>query len=205
MSSFPPSKWEVRFVKDMHTMSCEALDDDQIHMAAFMALRPAGGEEGCFRFDLQGPSKLKIRFEVAEVLNSPLFENMIAEAELDVGDQIRMEKNSCGSPWVDLVDLVRSQDFLITDSEDNDVAEDFLHNLDLLKEQQEKSAGRGGMVGISLRWILGTSPDNPRVILFAQVTWYKRCQETWKRGRTKFPPAYCDYYFPRHCHAAWPT
>ena len=86
---------------------------------------------------------------------------------------------------MDLVDLVRSQEFLITDSEDNDVAEDFLHNLDLLKEQQEKSSGRGGMVGISLRWILGTNPDNPRVILFAQVTWYKRCQETWKCGRSK--------------------
>ena len=28
MSSFPPSKWEVRFVKDMHSMSCEAPDDD---------------------------------------------------------------------------------------------------------------------------------------------------------------------------------
>ena len=114
MSSFLPSKWEVRFVKDMHSMSCETTDRSKIHIAAFMALRPAGGEEGCFRFNLQGPSKLKIRFKVTEVLNSPLFENMVAEAELDVGNQIRMEKNSCGSPWVDLVDLVRSHDFLIT-------------------------------------------------------------------------------------------
>ena len=169
MSSFPPRQWEVRFVKDMQSMSCEASDGGEIQMAAFMALRPAGGEEGCFRFDLQGPNKLKIRFEVKDVLNSPLFNNMIAEAELDVGDQIRMEKNSCCSPWMDLPDLVRSQDFLITDSEDNDKADDFLQNLELFKNQLDKSSGRGAMTGLSLRWMLGTLPDRPRVILFAQV------------------------------------
>ena len=49
------------------------------------------------------------------------------------------------------------------------MAEDFLHNLDLLKAQLEKSSGKGSMVGISLRWILGMNPDNPRIILFTQV------------------------------------
>ena len=169
MSSFPPSRWKVRFVKDMSSMSCETPDKDEIQMAAYMALRPAGTEEGCFRFDLAGPRKLKVHFDVKEVLNSPLFENMVAEAELNVGDQIRMEKNSCCSAWVDIVDLVRSQDFLITDSDNNDVMEDFLHSLDLLKIQIEKSSNCGHMVGISLRWMLGTLPDSGRVILFTQV------------------------------------
>ena len=157
MSSFPPSRWEVRYVKDMASMSCESPDADEIRMAAFMALRPAGTEEGCFRFDLAGPNKLRVRFNVREVLDSPLFDNMVAEAELNVGDQIRMEKNSSCSAWVDMVDLVRSQDFLITDSDDNDIAE---------VEARSKS---GHMVGISLRWMLGTLPDSPRVVLFAQV------------------------------------
>ena len=169
MSSFPPSRWEVRFVKDMPSMSCETPNRDEIRMAAFMALRPAGTEEGSFRFNLAGPSKLKVRFNMKEVLNSPLFDNMVAEAELNVGDQIRMEKNSSCSAWVDMVDLVRSQDFLITDSDDNDIAEEFFRAMDLLKTEVEARSKSGHMVGISLRWMLGTLPDSPRIILFAQV------------------------------------
>ena len=169
MSSFPPSRWEVRYVKDMPSMSCETPDRDEIRMAAFMALRPASTEEGCFRFDLAGPNKLKVRFNVKEVLDSPLFDNMVAEAELNVGDQIRMEKNSCCSAWVDMVDLVRSQDFLITNNDDNDIAEEFFRSMDQLKTEVEERSKSGHMVGISLRWMLGTLPDSPRVILFAQV------------------------------------
>ena len=169
MSSFPPSRWEVRYVKDMASMSCESPDADEIRMAAFMALRPAGTEEGSFRFDLQGPNKLRVRFNVREVLDSPLFDNMVAEAELNVGDQIRMEKNSSCSAWVDMVDLVRSQDFLITDSDDNDIAEEFFQAMEMLKTEVEARSKSGHMVGISLRWMLGTLPDSPRVVLFAQV------------------------------------
>ena len=50
-------------------MSCETPDRDEIRMAAFMALRPAGTEEGCFRFNLAGPNKLKVRFNVKDVLD----------------------------------------------------------------------------------------------------------------------------------------
>ena len=58
---------------------------------------------------------------------------------------------------------------MITDSDNNDVMEDFLHSLDLLKIQIEKSSNSGHMAGISLRWMLGTLPDSGRVILFTQV------------------------------------
>ena len=169
MSSFPPKKWEVRYLRDMQSLTCEA-PGNEIHMAAYMALKPAGGEEGTFRFDLQGPNKLKVRFNIRDVLDSPQFDNMTAEAELDVGDQIRMDKNSCCSPWVDIVDLIRSQDFLVADADDNDVADNFLANLTQLKSELQASSNRGDMVGISLRWMLGTEGDSRRIILFAQVT-----------------------------------
>ena len=98
MSSFPPSRWEVRFVKDMLSMSCETPDRDEIWMAAFMALRPAGTEEGCFRFNLAGPSKLKVCFNMKEVLNSPLFDNMVAEAELNVGTRSAWRRTPAAPP-----------------------------------------------------------------------------------------------------------
>ena len=103
-----------------------------------MALKLAGGEEGSFRFVLAGPNKLKIRFEISDVLNNPLFEGMFAEAELAIGDQIRMEKNSAGSAWVDIVDLIRSQDYLVTDSDDHDVANEFLASLEKCKKELDK-------------------------------------------------------------------
>ena len=64
MSSFPPKRWQVRFLKDTATLACEAPDAGEIGMAAFLAVKPAGIEEGNFRFVLAGPSKLKVRFNI---------------------------------------------------------------------------------------------------------------------------------------------
>ena len=164
MSSFPRKKWEVRFLRDMQTLACETVESGEISMV----VKPAGREEGSFRFVLAGPSKLKVRFNIDDVLNSPLFEGMIAEAELAVGDQIRREKNSACSAYADVVELVRSQDYLVTDSDDNDVADEFLANLDKCKKDLDKK-GQGDMLGISIRWVLGTLPNSTRVQLFAQV------------------------------------
>ena len=168
MLSFPP-KWEVPFLRDMQTLACEN-PEQGISMGVYMALKPAGGEEWSFRFVLAGPNKLKIRFEVSDVLNNPLFGGMFAEAELAIGDQIRIEKNSAGSAWVDVVELIRSQDYLVTDSDDNDVADEFLANLEKCKKELDKK-DQGQILGISIRWILGTLPDSTRVLLFAQVMW----------------------------------
>ena len=56
MSSFPPKKWEVRFLRDMQTLACETVESGEISMV----VKPAGREEGSFRFVLAGPSKLKV-------------------------------------------------------------------------------------------------------------------------------------------------
>ena len=160
MSSFPPQqKWEVRFLQDIQTLACETSEPGEISMAAYIALKPEGGEEGSFRFVLAGISKLKIRFNISDNLNSPLFEGMIAEAELAVGDQIRLDKNSACSAYMDVVELIRSQDYLVTDSDDNDVADEFLANLEKCRKDLDKK-GQGDMLGISIRWTLGTLPGS---------------------------------------------
>ena len=157
-------------MQDMENLPCSQAESGEVSMAAYMALKPAGGEEGSFRFVLAGPNKLKVRFDVSKVLNSPHFEGMIAEAELAIGDQIRFEKNSACSTWVDIVDLVRSQDYMISDSDDNDVADEFLASLERCKKELQDSGSKSGdLLGISLRWMLGTLPGSKRVLLFAQV------------------------------------
>ena len=56
----------------------------------------------------------------------------------------------------------------MTDSNDNDVVDEFLANLEKCKKELDKK-GQGQILGISIRWILGTLPDSTRVLLFAQV------------------------------------
>ena len=169
MSSFPPKKWEVRFLRDMPTLACPT-GETGISMAALLAVRPAPGEEGNFRFALAGPDKIKLRFSIRGILDSQLFDRMFAEAELDIGDQVQFDKNSVASQWVDVGELVRSQDFMITNMEDDDVSELFLANLAGYKEDLIKKTGKGDLAAISMRWVLGLRGDSPQIILIAQVS-----------------------------------
>ena len=80
-----------------------------------------------------------------------------------------MERNSVCSAWMDLVELVRSQDVMITDGDDNDIADEFLAALQKYKEDVLRDKGRTEGAGICFRWILGVRGENTDVILMAQV------------------------------------
>ena len=190
MSSFPPRQWVVRYLRDMETLTCEPAESG-ISMAALLAVRPAPGEEGNFRFAMAGPDKLKLKFSIRDILNSPQFDGMSAEAELDIGDQIQFDKNSVSSPWVDVVDLVRSQDFMITNREDEDVSEEFLTGMTKYKDDLLKKSGRADLAGISIRWVLGLRGDSKRVILFAQV----RMKEYFRQYQSVFTINICFICF----------
>ena len=172
MSSFPPKRWNVRYLKDMASLSCEPSDDNEVSMEAFMAVRPSSGQEGNFRFTLAGPSKLPIQFDVSDLLKSDLFRDMTVEAELDIADNIRMELNSVCSEWVDIVELVRSPDISIVGKKREDRVDEFLTSIDSLKKDLMEETGRTEKAGICLRWVLGTVMDSREVILMAQVRLY---------------------------------
>ena len=55
MAPFPPRAWTVRFLQDMENIDCSLIDSDNLTMEALVAVRPAGGEEGNFRFALVFP------------------------------------------------------------------------------------------------------------------------------------------------------
>ena len=192
MSSFPPRQWVVRYLRDMETLTCEPAESG-ISMAALLAVRPAPGEEGNFRFAMAGPDKLKLKFSIRDILNSPQFDGMNAEAELDIGDQVQFDKNSVSSPWVDVVDLVRSQDFMITNREDEDVSEEFLTGMTKYKDDLLKKSGRADLAGISIRWVLGLRGDSKRVILFAQVRMKRIFSPISKCVHEKYMFYICSY------------
>ena len=89
-----------------------------------MAVKPASGEEGSFRFVLDGPKKISLKFNVQAVLPS-----LVAEAELHVGEHIKMQKNSCCSEWMDVAELVKSKDIRISNGLGKDVGEDFRRHM----------------------------------------------------------------------------
>ena len=164
MSSFPPKDWEVRFLKDMDGLTAAPAIDDGISMEAFLAVRPADGEEGTFRFVLSGPDALRLYFPVNFILPAEQFTNMHVEAHFDLDEQIRLEKNSACSRWMDIAELVSSQDVDIVDNQGEIVSEQFLTILENYKRSAPAIAS-----GISLRWMLGTTGDSKDIVLIAQA------------------------------------
>ena len=99
MSSFPPLSWNVRFLQDMENLECSLRGENNITMEAFVAVRPAGGQEGNFKFIIGGPRMLKLSFPVSKLLDDPAFKDMVAEIEMKPGDQIKLCKNSACSAY----------------------------------------------------------------------------------------------------------
>ena len=88
MSSFPPKNWAVRHLQDMATFSFEAPEDDTVRLDALLAIRPAAGEEGAFRFTLACSRHLDMLIPVDAVLDDPIFKGMSIEAQLELGTQV---------------------------------------------------------------------------------------------------------------------
>ena len=166
MSSFPPPSWNVRFLQDMESLECSLTGENNITMEAFVAVRPAGGQEGNFKFVIGGPRMLKLSFPVSKLLGDPVFNNMTAEIEMKPGEQIKLCKNSACSTWWDFEDLVSSQDAVVTDGKGRDMGEEFLEAIGHKKEAVAQQADRAG---ICMRWLLGTRPGSKQVLLIAQV------------------------------------
>ena len=73
------------------------------------------------------------------------------------------------SAWIDLVELVRSQDIMGVDGKDKDVSMEFLAAIHSYKHDQMEETGKADRAGICLRWVLGTRGENKDVLLLAQV------------------------------------
>ena len=95
---------------------------------------------------------------------------MFIEAELAIGDQIKMERNSVCSAWVDIVELVRSQDVLVVDNNDDNIATEFLAAIDGYRRDLVENKGKADKAGICIRWVLGTLGEDTRIVLIAQVS-----------------------------------
>ena len=164
MSSFPPKQWEMRFLKDLDNIQGTVHEEHEVSLESYLAVQPSGGEEGSFRFVLAGPRHLHIRIKVTDVIPEAEFENMWITMQLELGTQIKIEKNSVTSKWLDIVEMVMAQDADITDEEGEELNDQFLEAF-----EKRKDKARPDKSGIALRWLLGTFGEDNQIHLVAQM------------------------------------
>jgi hypothetical protein len=158
-------QWRVRYLEDLDSLTIEARSEDKIAMEALMAVKPAQGEEGAFRFVLAGSSHLALSIPIYDVIPIPSFKDWTLEAEWEVGTQIKLSKNSCCSEWIDLIELVSSQDVDVEAKDGENVSETFLEIL----EEFRRTGDQPAKTGICLRWSLGMVGKDAEIQLIAQV------------------------------------
>ena len=156
MSSFPPKQWAVRYLCDMDQLECTASDNTGISMEAFLAVKLAGGEEGSFRFTLGCAEKIKLRFHIEAVLPSRLF-------------AVKLMKNSVCTEWMDVAELVQSQDMIVRDGLGDKVSEEFLTGMASYRKDLLQETGSVDRASISFRWLIGNKKGETEMLLMAQV------------------------------------
>jgi hypothetical protein len=110
---------------------------------------------------LGGTEHLKVKVPATNILPIPEMEPFQFAGQFKPGSQISLQKNSSCSPWLDLVDLVSSQDVEVLDSAGEDATDAFLNAMAGVKEVLCTA-------GISWRWMLAAKPDGSGVELQLQ-------------------------------------
>ena len=135
MSLFPPDNWEVRNVADFETLTVPAPTGSKYHLQALLVGKPAHGREGQFKFLISGNDHYKIEMKVDHVINDEAFKGMTIVCQLALGSQIVLGVNSSTSRWVDVVELIQSQDADVLDEEGESVLEEFLLKMEEYKKK----------------------------------------------------------------------
>ena len=149
MSAFPPKTWDVRPLEDMDAMSASPKEGAEHSMQAFLAVHPASGLEGSYRFALTGTNHVTMKVPVQRIIPDQRFKEMVIEIQLQLGTQIKLGKNCTSTDWVDMVELVQSQDADVVDKSGHPISEEFL-----LAMQDYQNSHPDRSVGICWRWAL---------------------------------------------------
>jgi len=76
MSSFPPLNWEVRYIEDMDKIFLDE-GSSSLSVAALLAVKPARGAEGDFRFILMGSDPICARVKASSILPASVLDRYL--------------------------------------------------------------------------------------------------------------------------------
>ena len=68
-----------------------------------------------------------------DLLQNFIFDDMIIQAKINIGQQIAQEKNSVGSKWMNIVELIIAQDVQDVDQSSTNVSEHFMNAMNNYK------------------------------------------------------------------------
>jgi len=161
MEGFPPANWDVRHLADMDSIEGASRPDKGV-MQALLAVAPAENQEGAFKFLLSGAMLVQLHLGVRRLLPQPEFKDFYFDMELELGTQISIAKNCTTTRWLDIRELVESQDMDVLDSKGEIVTDQFLARWKELRESNKTVSG------ISWRWVLGYRSTFDTMVLVAQ-------------------------------------
>jgi len=146
MAKFPPTNWSIKPLQEMGAFTINSKQNDLL-IAALVAAEPSGEAQGSFQLVLGGMKSIDFSVPMVDVIPHPAFMNMELAAQLQPGINTHPRPNSTVTDWMDLKDLVASQDMEVVDGEGENVTEEFLK---LLEKNQE---------GAALRWAISATSD----------------------------------------------
>jgi hypothetical protein len=117
--------------------------------------------EGQFRVLLGGTDHINVRIQATSILPIPEMEPFQILGQFKPGIQVCFQKNSTCSPWLDIAELVSSQDLDVYDAGNEDAHVAFLETVADAKETLHT-------VGLSWRWMLAVKQDRLGVELQLQ-------------------------------------
>jgi len=147
MAKFPPANWIIKPLAEMGAFTIGA-GSRELLAAALLAVEPSGEALGTFRIVLGGLKTIDFAMPLVDIIPHPSTMDLELSAQLQPGVNVHILPNSTVSAWMDLKDLVASQDMDVNDGEGESASEAFLK---LLEQHQE---------GAALRWAV-TATSNP--------------------------------------------
>ena len=88
MENFPPPTWDVRPLEDFEDITVPAPSGSKFHLQALLIGKPSHGREGQFRFLISGNDHLSFKVCLRDIIDSPLFDNMVIECQMELGSQV---------------------------------------------------------------------------------------------------------------------
>jgi len=150
MARFPPADWVIRPLDQMGAFTINS-NTRELLVSTLLAVQPSDEAEGFFQVVLGGLKTIDFSVQLTDVIPHPAMINLELSAQLQPGVSAIFKQNSVVTNWMDLKDLVASQDMDIVDAEGESKSEDFLKLIEKLQE------------GAVIRWALAatTIPEQP--------------------------------------------
>jgi len=105
MVSFPPASWDIRQLTDMDAIDCNT-HPDKGSLQPLLAVAPADGQEGAFRFALAGERPVNLHFPVRRLLPHPQFKEWFFDMQLELGTQVSFGRNSTCTRYKNTLSLL---------------------------------------------------------------------------------------------------